>query len=161
VNAVWDEVQRYQTQGEGTSAGYRLEFWKKSVEIIRRAPLVGHGTGSIPDQFRQLAVGQTGMAAEVTTNPHNQTFTIGIQLGALGIAVLYAMWIAHLLVFRGGGTVGWIGIVLVVQNMVSSVFNTHLFDFTEGWIYVFLVGVAGGVARRQTDADGLRGSGSG
>jgi O-antigen ligase len=152
VNTIWDEVQRYRTEQEGTSAGFRLEFWKKSVEIIRKAPLIGHGTGSIPEQFRRLAVGQTGMAAEVTTNPHNQTFTVGIQLGLLGIALLYGMWLAHLLLFRVGGTVGWIGTVLVTQNIVASLFNTHLFDFTEGWIYVFLVGVAGGIARRQEDA---------
>jgi O-antigen ligase len=149
VGAVLDEVERYRTERVETSAGFRLEFWKKSVEIIARAPLIGHGTGSIREQFRQLAVGQTGMAATVTPNPHNQTLTVGIQLGLLGIALLYAMWIAHLGLFRGGGTIGWIGLVIVVQNIIGSMFNTHLFDFTEGWIYVFLVGVAGGLARRE------------
>jgi O-antigen ligase len=149
VSATLDEVERYRTEREETSAGFRLEFWKKSVEIIARAPLIGHGTGSITEQFRRLAVGQTGMAAVVTPNPHNQTLTVGIQLGFLGIALLYAMWIAHLALFRGGGTIAWIGLVIVVQNIIGSMFNTHLFDFTEGWIYVFLVGVAGGLARRE------------
>lgn len=149
VNTVWSEIDRYRTSQEGTSAGFRLEFWKKSAEIIGKSPLIGHGTGSIPEQFRRLAVGQSGMGAEVTSNPHNQTFTVGIQIGLLGIALLYAMWLAHLLMFRGSGTVAWIGTVLVVQNIIGSLFNSHLFDFTEGWIYVFLVGVAGGLARRQ------------
>jgi O-antigen ligase len=27
-------------------------------------------------------------------------------------------------------------------------FNSHLFDFTQGWIYVFGVGVAGGMILR-------------
>jgi hypothetical protein len=34
--------------------------------------------------------------------------------------------------------------------MLSSLINSHLFDFTEGWIYVLGVGVAAGMtlARR-------------
>jgi hypothetical protein len=42
--------------------------------------------------------------------------------------------------------VGRIGLVVVVQNVVSSLFNSHLFDFLEGWIYVLSVGVAGGMS---------------
>ena len=66
------------------------------------APLIGHGTGSITEMFRRSAVGQAGVRGEVSTNPHNQTFAVGIQLGLVGHAVLWAMWIAHLLLFRGG-----------------------------------------------------------
>jgi hypothetical protein len=33
-----------------------------------------------------------------------------------------------------------------VQNIVGSLFNSHLFDFLQGWVYVVGVGVAGGVA---------------
>jgi hypothetical protein len=40
----------------------------------------------------------------------------------------------------------WIGMLVVVQNMLSSLLNTPLFDFTSGWIYVLGVGVAGGMA---------------
>jgi O-antigen ligase len=62
------------------------------------------------------------------------------------------MWIAHLLLFAGGsGLIAWIGMIIVVQNMVSSLFNSHLFDFTSGWLYVFGVGVVGGMVLRQKD----------
>jgi O-antigen ligase len=40
------------------------------------------------------------------------------------------------------------GVIVVVQNVVSSLFNSHLFDFHEGWIYVLGVGIAGGSALR-------------
>ena len=69
---------------------------------------------------------------------------MAIQLGLLGVIVLYAMWIAHLVLFRGGGLVGWCGLLVVAQNMVSSLFNSYLFDFTQGWLYVFGVGMVGG-----------------
>ena len=69
-----------------------------------------------------------------------------MQWGAVGVAVLYTLWLAHLLMFRGEGLACWIGLLVVVQNMLSSLFNSHLFDFTPGWIYVLGVGVAGGMA---------------
>jgi O-antigen ligase len=34
----------------------------------------------------------------------------------------------------------------VVQNFFTSLFNSHIFDFHEGWMYVLGVGVAGGLA---------------
>lgn len=55
------------------------------------------------------------------------------------------MWWCHLLLFRGDGLVASIGLLMVVQNIVTSLFNSHLFDFHEGWMYVLGVGVAGGM----------------
>ena len=57
--------------------------------------------------------------------------------------------IAHLALFRGTGLVAWLGVVMVVQNVVSSMFNSHLFDFFHGWLYVFGVGVLGGMVLRE------------
>jgi len=39
--------------------------------------------------------------------------------------------------------------VIVVQNVVSSLFNSHLFDFLHGWLYMFGLGVIGGMALHQ------------
>ena len=44
-------------------------------------------------------------------------------------------------------TRAWIGLMVVVQNISSSLFNSHIFDFYEGWMYVLGVGVAGGVLK--------------
>jgi len=63
----------------------------------------------------------------------------------LGVVLLYAMWIAQLRLFLGDGLAAWIGLVVVVQNIASSLLNSHLFDFHEGWMYVLGVGVAGGL----------------
>jgi O-antigen ligase len=35
-----------------------------------------------------------------------------------------------------------------VQNVFTSLFNSHLFDFHEGWMYVLGAGVAGGMTLR-------------
>jgi len=130
------------------STAQRLTYWRKSIEFFADAPLFGHGTGSIRQLFERDAVGQSGLSAEVTRNPHNQTLNVLVQWGLLGAIVLYGMWLSHLLLFRGKGLAAWIGLVVVVQNLVSSLFNSHLFDFHEGWIYVLGVGIAGGIALR-------------
>jgi hypothetical protein len=40
---------------------------------------------------------------------------------------------------------------VVTQNIVSSLFNSHLFDFNQGWLYVFGVGVLGGTVLSVRD----------
>jgi O-antigen ligase len=152
---VIDEVHDYRQSGAETSSGYRLEFWKKSVNIISQAPVIGHGTGSTEEMFRRDAVDQSGMSAVVTPNPHNQILAIGIQLGFLGIAVLVAMWIAHGLLFCQPGLAATLGLAVVVQNVVSSLSNSQLFYFEPGWLYVFGVGVLGGAVLRELRRNGL------
>jgi hypothetical protein len=109
----------------------------------------GHGTGTIKEQFRRATEGASGADAVVADNPHNQTFAVAIQIGAVGALVLWAMWIAHFLLFRGEGVAAWIGPVVVVENIVSSIAHSHLFDFANGWLYVFGVGALGGLALRE------------
>jgi O-antigen ligase len=109
--------------------------------------VIGHGTGTIAAQFRRAGTDETGLRA--STNPHNQIFAVGIQLGLIGIAVLLAMWIAHGVLFRSSGFAASVGIVVVVQNVISSLFNSHLFDFTHGWAYVIGVGIAGGMMLKE------------
>ena len=155
VSIFW-QYDLYEQSSVPTSIGLRMEFWRKSLEFFAEAPLLGHGTGSIRGLFENAAVGQVGAAAEVIGNPHNQTLNVAIQWGSLGIAVLYAMWLVHLSLFQGSGLANWIGLLVVVQNMVSSLFNSHLFDFHEGWMYVLGVGIAGGVTLRTRRADRRR-----
>ncbi|MBA2399211.1 MAG: hypothetical protein H0V72_11010 [Bradyrhizobium sp.] len=42
---------------------------------------------------------QTGAAAEITRNPHNQTLGFAIQWGLIGVLALYAMWLSHIALF--------------------------------------------------------------
>ncbi|MCF8475414.1 MAG: O-antigen ligase family protein [Pseudolabrys sp.] len=149
VDSFFVEVQTYNPDGAATSAGERLTFWTKSIGFIENSPIIGHGTGSIREQFRRSAVGRTGMAAEVAENPHNQILAVGIQLGLVGIVGLLAMWIAHVALFRSASFAAWVGLVVVTQNIVGSLFNSHLFDFTHGWAYVIGVGVAGGAVLKE------------
>jgi O-antigen ligase len=144
------DYRYYKTDEHVTSIGLRLEFWQKSLRFISEAPVIGHGTGSMRGLFERAATNHEPKD-QVIANPHNQTLNIAVQWGMVGVILLYAMWLVHLLLFRGEGLVAWIGLLVVVQNIFTSLFNSHLFDFHEGWMYVLGVGVAGGMtlAARQ------------
>ena len=146
---IWTDIQKYEETEDKNASGERIEFLKKSYGFVREAPIIGHGTGSISPLFARSAAAQTGAASSATTNPHNQTFAVAIQIGLIGAGVLWTMWIAHLLLFRGHGLAEWIGLVVVVQNIIGSLFNSHLFDFMQGWVYVLGVGIAGGMALKN------------
>ncbi|MEH2486969.1 O-antigen ligase family protein [Bradyrhizobium sp. AZCC 2230] len=140
------QYELYRDKGIPTSIGLRLEFWRKSLGFFAEAPVVGHGTGSTRGLFEQAATGgRYEASSEVIGNPHNQTLNVAVQWGVVGIIILYAMWAVHLLLFRGDDLANWIGLLVVVQNVFTSLFNSHLFDFHEGWMYVLGVGVAGGM----------------
>jgi O-antigen ligase len=156
VEHAFGEVDYYLASGTVTSSGIRLELWKKSIGFVAQAPVFGHGTGSINEMFRRSAVGAaTDTAALAAENPHQQVFAVAIQLGLVGSALLIAMWIAHLALFLGPGPVAWAGLVTVLVQVVACMFNSHLFDFTEGWFYIFGVGVIGGFARREQSSTTL------
>jgi O-antigen ligase len=144
------EMQKYRAD-EAASIGEHIAFLKGSLPIIASAPIIGHGTGSIAEEFRRITAGKTGVAATPTVNPHNQTFAVAIQLGLVGAVVLWAMWMAHIALFSGPSAVAWLGLVLVAENILSSTVHSHLFDFNSGWLYVFGVGVLGGTILRQRE----------
>ncbi len=133
-------------QGYPTSIGERLEYWRNAVKFFAEAPVIGHGTGSTKGLYLKAANDPDWITGtRVFPNPHNQTLNVAVQWGTIGIIVLYAMWLSHLLLFRGEGFANWVGLLVVVQNVFTSLFNSHLFDFHEGWMYVLGVGVAGGM----------------
>jgi O-antigen ligase len=145
----------YKDSNKATSIGLRLEFWEKSLRFFADAPVIGHGTGSTRGLFESAATGPAVLAqGQVIGNPHNQTLNVAVQWGALGVVILYAMWFSHFSLFRGEGLAAWIGLMVVLQNVFSSLFNSHLFDFHEGWMYVLGVGIAGGmVLRARSEAE--------
>ena len=149
IERVAIEYKEYRETNRPTSTGQRISYWTKSLEWIGEAPLIGHGTGSTKRLFAAEAAGKVGAWADSISNPHNQTLYVAIQWGLLGCLFLFAMWFAHYAMFTSTGLIAWIGAVVVTQNIISSLLNSHLFDFHEGWIYVLGVGVAGGMLRNE------------
>ena len=155
-----EEMHAFEKSNALNSTSAHLQFLKESLMVCPSAPIIGHGTGSIAAQFRKAAAGKTGAAGIASVNPHDQILAIGIQLGLLGVAAL------HRHVGRALHAVSRRRLdrldrnSVVVQNVVSSLVNSHLFDFTQAWLYIFGVGVAGGMALRERDLQDRRAGGA-
>jgi O-antigen ligase len=154
VSSVASEVSLYRAEDAMTSSGLRMEFWRKSLQFVAQAPLIGHGTGTIHALFSKAVTPGGGASSVASSNPHQQILAVAIQLGLIGAVMLLAMWAAHLVMFARVGFVAWCGLVIVTQNLVGSMFNSHLLDFTQGWLYVFGVGVFGGALLKQSAMGG-------
>jgi len=158
VTNVVEDIRDFRANEMDTSSGARLEFWIHSLDIVREAPLFGHGAGSTREVMSQ-SFGVDPAQKSAPSNPHNQILAVAIPYGLIGVALLIAMWIAHLRLFvtaefLASGPVGFIGLAIVVQNIIGGLFNSHLFDFTQGWFYVMGVGIAGGALFYRRDAQG-------
>jgi hypothetical protein len=148
------DYRLYTQEREPTSIGERLEYWRFAIRFFAQAPLAGHGTGSSQGLFERAAQEPSWIPrVRVFPNPHNQALHVAIQWGITGIGALWAIWILHFQLFRGDGFAKWIGLLVVVQNVFTSLFNSHLFDFHEGWMYVIGVGVAGGIVIQARQAE--------
>jgi O-antigen ligase len=132
VQAVAVEYQYYHVKNAPSSTGLRLEYWRKSLRFFANAPLLGNGTGSTEQLFERDAIGQNGASADVISNPHSQTLNVAVQWGLFGCVVLYAMWLCHLLLFRGENLSSWIGLLVVAQNVVSSLLKFASVRFPRG-----------------------------
>ena len=65
----------------------RFEYWRTSLLIIRQHPLIGVGTGDLPqafdDQYRKM---NTNLSTQNRLRSHNQYLSITVAFGIIGFA---------------------------------------------------------------------------
>lgn len=150
INIAVDEYKTHQST-DLSSVGQRIEFLKKSVELIRERPWAGFGTGAQRKELCRVAdspewcnVGQI--------HPHNQFMAIGIQLGILGIAAYLLFMGAAILQARlQSGEYKIIGIVLVATLLTDSLFHAPLTLIAEAAIFILLFPIL--LAKTSPDSD--------
>jgi FkbM family methyltransferase len=131
---------------QSISTASRRDFWIKAIGFIKQDPLFGHGTGSTKSLYQSLEASRPSPYGEAVPDPHNQFLAVAIQVGLVGGALLLSMWAAHFFLFAGRGVVGVLGQAVVLQNLVGSLFNSHLSTVTQGTLYCLAVGLLGGLA---------------
>ena len=157
IVSIPQEIERAEAQGEITSSGLRMVYWKKALGFIADRPVFGHGTGSTPELYRRAATG-TGLTADTPGDPHNQVLAFAIPFGLTGVLALAAALIAHARLFWGSGIERFIGQGVLLLFLISGTVNSHLMTFTESKMYLFSVGILGGLVlarlrQPQGDAD--------
>jgi O-antigen ligase len=141
---------------ESISTASRQDFWTKAIGFIKQDPLFGHGTGSTKSLYQSLEASRPSPYGEAVPDPHNQFLAVAIQAGLVGGALLLSMWAAHFFLFAGRGVVGVLGQAVVLQNLIGSLFNSHLSTVTQGMLYCLAVGLLGGLAHVPAKWDPVR-----
>ena len=137
-------VTEVRTNQQGSPNGLRLSFMRVGLQVVASHPLLGLGTGSFAQAFAPTALAEWPAGSEMALarhQPHSEFLLVAVQLGLLGACVYFAM-----LATLGSAAIGKRGIeadslaLLWVIYVLTSMFNSLLWDTTEAHLFLLLAG---------------------
>ncbi len=83
----WEiEVYKNMDDANGHSFTQRLEYWKTAIDIIKKYPIFGVGTGDVPKAFEQQYIkSNSSLAQEWRLRSHNQYLSFAVAFGLFGL----------------------------------------------------------------------------
>lgn len=127
----------------------RLEFYRHTLTLIARHPVVGTGTGSFEPEYRALAQ-QHGLPS--VSEPHNEYLLLTVQLGLAGGLLfgllLWSQW------RQSRQLPDWEASLVqgaVLTLALGSLFNSLILSVTGGLFWSYLTGLGG--AARHANAE--------
>ena len=137
MEAIRQNIQTF-NENPDTSVGLRLHYWIVSLEIIKKSPWIGVGTGDFPRAYIEMN-NTLSPGVAPTNNPHNQYVFATAQLGVLGLVSLLGLFFVH---FYQGVRVtdGWerIRIAFPLFFMVIMCFESYLNLSGTGFLFSLL-----------------------
>lgn len=131
-----------------TSWGQRLQMVHITLDMIREAPLLGHGVGGWLVQWQQRTVPGTPLAKQTT--PHNEYLMVASQTGLVGLALLIGWLLAQLRAALRQGDAGVVALLVWLSMAGAGLFNVVLRDAKFGVPLLMLAALAGAMARKNT-----------
>lgn len=126
---------------------YRIEYYLTTIKVMKKSPVIGHGTGSLATEFKIIA-DEEGL--RTTDNPHNEFMMITSQLGVLGLFVLCGLLYSH---WRLSASLDreyrFIQYGLLVTMISGCMLNSLLLDSGEGKFYLVIMALILSVPREQ------------
>ncbi|MDP2371734.1 O-antigen ligase family protein [Rhodoferax sp.] len=126
-----------------SSSGLRLNLWRRATQAIAERPLAGSGVGSWPVEFDRLEK-QHGAdpSVDLRANPHQEYLLWGVELGALGLLLLAAIfgsaWHDALSAQRD---VRRAQHSVLIALCVAALFNSALYDALMGDFFCVTLGI--------------------
>jgi len=91
VNFAINDVVTYEVNSN-TSVGKRIDYLVNSIDIIKKNPFIGVGTGDLPNEFLKVSVMNNNRDFIRTVNPHNMYSLVLIQFGLLGLLSFFSIF---------------------------------------------------------------------
>lgn len=134
------EFTHVKTEGDAGSMGVRHYWWSHSVNMIKKNPLFGIGTGSFEEGLNQEIKGLTGPAATKTNDPHNQYLKILVEQGLIGFIIFLGVIFSAFTTRNVSQPYKLIGLAVLVSWCATSLANSHFSTFHEGHFIWFWLG---------------------
>ena len=153
-----DLVHEVRTNQQGSPNGLRLSFIRVSLQVVASNPLFGLGTGSFAQAYAPTALADWPAGSGMTLarhQPHSEFLLVAVQLGLLGLLVYFSMLGALASAARGQRGIEADSLVLLLAiYVVTSMFNSLLWDTTEAHWFLLLAGClyVGALRRRAAQA---------
>jgi len=147
------EFHSYQNSSQITSIGARVVFAKNTIELIKKHPILGYGTGSFAYVYKQhIANKYKDWRATPTADPHNQYLYVMTENGAIGLVIFLAFIFISIKQGLTTDNFGIIGASILCAWFATSLLNNHFKTFMEGHILGLFMGVmlASAPTRSQT-----------
>jgi O-antigen ligase len=139
INLAIQEFNTGAIETNETSVGYRLNFWKNTIEMLPNHVLLGVGTGGFKKAYANQAEGKFGALGIQTGDPHNQYLKILAENGVIGLVTFLSILI-FLLKQPVTNPFRAIGMASLAAIGVTSLFNSHFSTFNEGQFIWILAG---------------------
>jgi O-antigen ligase len=138
------EVEHYSSTQELNSSGIRLTFYRAGLQMFLQHPLFGTGTGSFAEGFAPTALRLAPVGDPFRTErsqPHSEVVLMGVQLGMLGLLLYFGLLASLAVVVRRHKSYqAEVLFLLCISFAVPALFNSLLWDFTEGYWFTLLAG---------------------
>jgi|WetSurMetagenome_2_1015567.scaffolds.fasta_scaffold174181_2 O-antigen ligase len=149
--AVFKDIHTYQQdKNSETSMGLRIGFVKNSLQLIKKHPIFGTGTGSLRVEYAKL----TPTPKFLTKNPHNEYLNITVQFGIVGLLLLlsmfgYQLWLSKQLPIN----MRYFVQAVTISIMLGCLANSWLMDTTEGHFYAYFMILTFAALKRSAPTD--------
>lgn len=142
-NRIFEGIQEMtqpRSSGDPGSMGVRTYWWKHSIEMIQKNPVLGIGTGAFAAGLDNEIKDLTGPAAKKTNDPHNQFLKILVEQGVIGFLALLAIIFSAFITKNVSQPYRMIGLTVLIGWCATSLANSHFSTFHEGHFIWFWLG---------------------
>ena len=132
---VINDIELIKEGNYRTSLGYRVIWAKGGLDSFKSSPIIGTGTGSFYNEFKKYLQTKSMKNAEkyYSKNPHNGYVSVGVQLGSLGLIILFLLFIQQWRISNSFSDFGSdIAKGFVITVVVSNFMNSFIYSHTQG-----------------------------
>lgn len=140
INLGINEFTQLKTEGDAGSMGVRHYWWMHSLNMIKKNPVTGIGTGAFEEGLNQETVALTGPAATKTNDPHNQFLKILVEQGIIGFIIFMSVIVSAFISLNVSEKYRLLGLLVLISWCATSLANSHFSTFHEGHFIWFWLG---------------------